>query len=178
MREKPGQIVFISQDCRSNGNATGKYGIYEGDMPFLIIVFGQGGSLEYECQYTNETVDAIDDYGLTERGEFSKEAAKSLGIRLPMTDENSTQDEQMQALGKIWDEARKMEAASAGFYQIHRNPRIRLEDGTRIWGCECYWKAVECKVAPEQIAAVLESDQQGISKFQSMFANLLEAIAQ
>lgn len=35
------------------------------------------------------------------------------------------------------------------------NPRIRLEDGSCIWGIECWWDEVEDKAPPLRVAQVM-----------------------
>lgn len=36
------------------------------------------------------------------------------------------------------------------------NPRIRLENGTAIWGCECWWTPIEKAMPLEEEQATLE----------------------
>lgn len=49
------------------------------------------------------------------------------------------------------------------------NPRMRLQDGSVIWGCECWWKPVE-------EAGPLPQMQQELEKYKEFVRGLLKEI--
>lgn len=113
---KPGMRVLISRDCREGEPATGKYGTMEGDFP-LTVSFG------YQPTENDETkwADGEWDYGKYKSGELKLK-----------TDGRHAKDVFIE-----WEQGQPQPRPY--FAMVHTNPRIRLDDGSVIWGAECWW---------------------------------------
>jgi len=135
---KPGTKVYITKDIRDGGTASGKVGTYEGMFP-LTVVFGYGetpdeqstfaeGEYLYE-DYKNSTV-------VIEAVTFPN--GKSIELQEPMP------------INKVFVEWERGKPRPAPFFAMpFDNPRIRLEDGSVIWGVECWWEEWHEDLTPE-----------------------------
>lgn len=56
------------------------------------------------------------------------------------------------------------------YYFVTHNPRIRLEDGSFIWGDQCWWSS--------DVEGDLAEQQQEVKLFCEMYAALLDRMAQ
>src|SRR5688572_33502236 len=111
---EPGARVRIIQDCREGSPATGKYGVYEGDFPFDIMVQFNGEIKELSpWEYAAATVTVG-------------------GKEVPLSD-----------VSPIYrgDTPRPLEGSN--YAVACTNPRIRLDSGEVIWGAECWWNIAD-----------------------------------
>ncbi len=111
----PGAKVLIASDCRGDGlhgKANGFVGVYEGEFPRrCVIAFRASATDKFR-------VSAL----------FSYEAAQKLKFFDVMKHENP------------WESSTGLsEIVGEPFIVIECNPRIRLPDGSVIWGDECWW---------------------------------------
>jgi hypothetical protein len=119
-----GARVRIVEDCRKGGGATGMYGVYQGPQPFSLLVQFDGHIHEM----------GFDEYAKT---------------RVPvLTGENPTigffEMVPLPQASPIWiPGATHQPARESNFAIVDDNPLILLDDGTEIWGCECWWDMAE-----------------------------------
>ena len=129
---QPGTQVYITMDCREGGPATGQIGTYEGDFP-LTVAFG--------VEKANGEFLFID-------GEYSYQAYKD-GL-ITVEDGRAAKD--------VYPEWKKGQPRPAPlFAMVEDNPRIRLSDGSVIWGCECWWGEVEGGTFDKAVEATHET---------------------
>jgi len=112
---EPGTRVLISEDCRDGSPATGKYGTLEGDFPFTVSL-GYQANENHEIQWAN--------------GEFSYEDYKSGKLK-------NNSGVPANSVFKEWEQGQPQPRPL--FAMVMTNPRIRLDDGSVIWGAECWW---------------------------------------
>lgn len=68
----------------------------------------------------------------------------------------------------LWDDG---EQPGDRFAMVMKNPRIRLDDGSIIWGCECWWgKADE--------GVTLEDAQEQTEEMKQLLRDVYEALAE
>jgi len=112
---KIGARVLISEDCRDGGTATGKTGVYEGDFP-LTVSFGWQDSDEDNASW--------------KPGEYAYDDYKSGFIKL----------QDGRPANEFYIEWVQGQPKPRPFFAMpFTNPRIRLDDGSVIWGCQCWW---------------------------------------
>lgn len=134
---KPGTKVLISQDCRDGHPATGQIGIYEGDFPYSV-------TLGYRPEGVEET---------EWKGEFGYDDYKSGAVKF----KGGT------PVNSIYAEWVLGEKQPAPFFAMpSNNPRIRLPDGSTIWGAECWWGEVVEGVTLEEAQAQTEEVKKAI----------------
>ena len=140
-----GTKVLISQDCRPGGPATGKIGTYEGDFP-LTVVFGYQPTPKHETDWKD--------------GEYPYEDYRSGFIKM----------QNGQPANQIYLEWEPGKECPLPFFAMPMtNPRIRLEDGSVIWGCECWW-------GPVVDGLTLEKAQEQTENTKIALAALIEAL--
>lgn len=121
---EPGTKVFITEDCREGGAATGQVGIYEGEFPLTIML----GRIDEE----NERIDWHGEYW------YEDYASGKLKVR------TGTPTPARDIYSERWVGSGSLRAVGDGPYGAliavpMLNPRIRLEDGSVIWGTQCWW---------------------------------------
>lgn len=154
MSKNIGARVLISEDCREGGKATGMYGTYEGDFP-LTVVFG------YQPNKESKT-----DWKL---GEYSYEDYKSGFIKM----QDGTPANEFY---KEW--VRGQECPRPFFAMPMDNPRIRLDDGSIIWGCQCWWGEVIDGLTLQEAQKCTEEVKEGIRSLVSAISKIEDDIDQ
>lgn len=175
-KPEPGCLVLITQDCREGSPATGEYGVYEGDKPIGICYrypFTENADNKNwrECMYSETNLNAFKVFGFVLTSEIVQQVGGELGYELPMKGDGP---EVMRAMVEIHEESEKR-LATVPHYYIRTNPRIRLENGTYIWGAQCWWKAVDAKIPPDELKTALAKGQDSIAQFCEVFSDLLKA---
>jgi len=127
-----GARVLITEDCRKGGNAAGQTGVYEGDFP-LTVVFGYQGQEDDEPNW--------------KPGEYSYEAYRDGSLKM-------VNGEPASLYYLEWERGKPCPRPL--FAMPYDNPRIRLEDGSIVWGCECWWTEVEDGMTLETAKAQTE----------------------
>jgi len=145
MLRQPGMEVIIIEDCRNVADVSGQKGIYEGDFPRGAVVFNESDAREvyYDAFVSGELVKLIP-YWCPRR-----DMAHPLGDGYPVV--YGTDPEP-----PYWFET--------------RNPRIRLTDGSIIWGDECWWGPVE--------GAPLEEAKQKLEEHKSLMREAMQALSE
>lgn len=126
-------MVLIVEDVRDGSPATGKTGIYEGDFP-LMVCLGYQINEEVETEW---------------RGEWDYQEYISGNLKLI---------DGTAAIEKFPEWKQGQSQPRPFFAMVMKNPRIRLEDGSIIWGAECWWKPLD-KASP-----TLEEDKQELEE--------------
>ena len=139
---KAGTKVLIVEDVRDGAPATGKTGIYEGDFP-LTACLGYQINEDVETEW---------------RGEWDYQ--EYISGKLKLIDGTPANTKFIE-----WNPP--LPQPRPFFAMVMENPRIRLKDGSVIWGVECWWKPLD-KSAP-----TLEENKQELEE-QKVF---LRAIA-
>lgn len=168
-----GKLALIVKDCRDGEPATGKHGICEGDIP-IRFTFKKPGESYKTCEYSEENENLLIACGFVHMNTLTDMAAKDLGLTLPMHGDGP---ETQEAFKKHWNRLNELEEQYP-FYFESTNPRILLEDGSRIWGCECWWKTVESKIPDDKLQEVLEAGEKSIEGFCQVFKALLEQMTE
>lgn len=157
MLAKPGDKVLIIEDCREGSPATGQVGVYAGEFPRGAIVFLEGGARElYYDEFISGDLRFI-------RGEWE---GKSLVDMIPFW---SPENREPHPKG----EGHLVTASpdpSPPYWFPSTNPRIRLPDGSVIWGDECWWG--EAKNAPP-----LEEAQADLEDHKTVLRGMAQAMA-
>lgn len=170
-----GRLVVILQDCRDGKNAKGMYGIHEGDWPIAWSYVGRDGSGEIE--YTPENEQILRKYGMIPCDEMNDRTAAILferhGIKLPFA-KGSDINKQMSAFNLLEEYRAEILSEVPGEYFPHTNPRIRLEDGSTIWGYECWWKPMDARVSAEEMEQVLADGEKGIELHCNLIRKLIQ----
>lgn len=171
-----GKLAIVLKDCRENSPAKGRYGICEGNFPVGWNYSGPNGKPSGECLYTPENEKILrEKYGFILIEELGDRVAQILleqhDIALPLLEGISKEEERHASslYSQTFDELRK----TTGIYFEHTNPRIRLEDGSVIWGYECWWKPLDAKVSDDRLSEVLESGEADIKRFCEVLNSLL-----
>ena len=119
---RPGDKVFILEDYRAGAMATGQVGAYEGDFPRTAIVCAGGRSADFDYdQFVSGRVKMVDGRQMCQVVPYWSargEASPVPGGRV------------------VTGEAEKL----LMYWFWTDNPRIRLQDGSVIWGDECRWE--------------------------------------
>lgn len=125
--------MLIIEDCREGAPATGKTGIYEGDFPVgVYFVLGEDVSQQYSFdKYEQGTLwlghlPARFHFAITGR---NMKAAMDAAER------------PVKECYPIWQTGTEQPAGPCAM--THDNPRIRLDDGSVIWGYQCWWRSLE-----------------------------------
>lgn len=108
-----GSMVHIDMDCRKPATATGKYGVLEGEFPRTVVVV-------HKAQ-VRDTQDHMQEFA------YDEFMAWNLKQEEPVPEINH--ETLMQS-----DKSQQV------YFYVHTNPRIRLDDGSVIWGDECWWQ--------------------------------------
>ena len=170
-KETP-RLVLITQDCREEGSATGLYGLYQGEFP-RSIQYALGGAKQpwNHCGYSQEVMDKIQEIGMVEPKFFTDLAAGQLGLILPMF---GCDEQVIKSMEKLHDLSEKLRKDSdSGCYFIRKNPRILMEDGTHIWGDQCWWKPVKGKESnKEELDQLLKRSHLQVEAFSRLIASL------
>jgi hypothetical protein len=142
MRNKPGDKVLIIEDCREGGQAAGQIGIYEGDFPHTVVlsIGGEDGFLNGEWLF--------EDY---ESGKLVANGGTPIKDIYPLWEKGTPKP-------------------TGRFAMAMDNPRIRLNDGSVIWGCQCWWG--DAATAP----ATLEEAQADLEKTKAFYRGIARAI--
>lgn len=186
MRE-PGTRVLIIQDCRDGGTATGQIGTYEGYFPRSIVAVIDGHVVEHEYDdWVNGRV-AVDNrvFALNDAGEsvLAEGEIVSLIDIVPHFDAivHSLQEYEeanpepefpgLDASDEKWDEyhaalTRWRRGFGTNYWYERMNPRIRLDDGSVIWGIECWW-------GPAENAPPLEKAQELVEIKKARYRSIL-----
>lgn len=126
---KTGAKVLITKDIRDAGTASGQVGIYEGDFP-LTVVFGYGASKDADVVWVD--------------GEFMYEDyKKATAVIEAVTTKDGVVHElkEPKPINEVFVEWVRGQARPVPFFAMSfHNPRIRLPDGSVIWGAECWWE--------------------------------------
>jgi len=142
---KVGSRVLVSEDCREWGKATGQYGVYEGDFP-LTVVFGYQSGDNANAEW--------------KPGEYSYEAYKDGSLKL-------ADGRPVSAVYREWLHG---EPCPLPFFAMPmENPRIRLDDGSVIWGCQCWWGEADDGVTLEEAQEQTEAVKVLIGRFVEHF---------
>lgn len=120
----PGMRVLITEDCRDGGGATGKVGIYEGDFAHTIML----GRIDEE----NERIDWHGEYWYEDYA--SGKLKVRTGTPIPARD---VYTERGVGSGSLCDVGDGPYGALIAVPIL--NPRICLDDGSVIWGAQCWW---------------------------------------
>lgn len=129
MKIKPGTKVLVTKDIREGGKASGQVGVYEGDFP-LSVVFGYGETADSDVVW-------VDGEYLYE--DYKKASAAIDGVTL--SDGSLIELHQSKPLNEVFIEWERGKPRPVPFFAMPMmNPRIRLEDGSVIWGAECWWE--------------------------------------
>lgn len=158
MLAKPGDKVLIIEDCREGSPATGQVGVYEGKFPRAAIVRGLGFWREYSYDVF------IEGKVRFTAGEFTLDPLVkhipfwSLGNREP-----HPKGEGFPVLATAHD-------PKPPYWFSTDNPRIRLPDGSTIWGDECWWG--DAKTAPP-----LEEAQADLKDHKTVLRGMAQAMA-
>ena len=142
MLAKPGDKVLIIEDCREGSPATGQVGVYEGDFPRGVLVMFADRSREFD--YTSFVEGAVrysGDHPLVDR---------PLVSHIPFW---TVEGRYEHPLG---DEYPVMPDKTKPFWFPTDNPRIKLPDGSVIWGDECWWRDAENAPPLEEAQADLK----------------------
>ena len=123
--EMVGKRVRISQDCRDGSPATGAYGIYEGDFPISAIINDRGNYREV-------------DYNQFIQWNQKREHP------LPNLVDLVAQEPKYEGPIQDWKPVER----DYPFWFPETNPRIKLDDGSTIWGCECWWGVIDDEDPP------------------------------
>lgn len=118
MTIKAGDKVFITEDCRPGSPATGQVAIYDGDHPRTIIlgqVLTDKGRIDWIGEYN------YDSYA---------SGRLTIGGTIPA---RAVYLEQ----APVGDLPQLVDGACIAVPFL--NPRMRLDDGSVIWGDECWW---------------------------------------
>lgn len=134
-----GTRVFITEDCRDGGEATGQFGIYEGDFPFSVIL----GT----CPPGQEDVQ----WG--RRYSYDRYVSGSLLL----SDGTPVKDVYIE-----WERGKEQPAPKLAM--PIDNPRIRLADGSVIWGCECWWCEAKEDIDPAAATEALEDQKEWLGR--------------
>lgn len=158
MLAKPGDKVLIIEDCREGSPATGQVGVYEGEFPRGAIVFVPDGSKEF-CYdefvsgKTRAAGGAFDGHSLAKLIPFwspGGDEPHPCGDDFPMKDGASLEPP---------------------YWFSSTNPRIKLPDGSTIWGDECWWG--DAKNAPP----TLEEAQADLEDHKTILRGMAQAMA-
>ena len=123
---KPGAKVLIIEDCREGGQATGLVGVYEGEFPRSVIVVLVEKMIEYDYDgFINGDVRFKTDGGVL--------GGKPAVHYIPYY---TVDGRHKHPLGGEYPA--KPDDATPFWFETN-NPRIRLPDGSAIWGDECMW---------------------------------------
>lgn len=129
MKHKPGDRVLIIEDCREGSPTTGQIGVYEGMFPISVFLHDGENFLPGEWNF--------------EEYDSGRLAIATDGVSI-------------KELYPLWVEGE--ERPEGPFALANENPRIRLEDGSVIWGCQCWWGQAETRGIATAINAVCEND--------------------
>lgn len=132
---KANQKVRIIEDCREGSPATGKFGVYEGDFPFSVMVM-RYNDFTKEKRVTEHAYDWWMESGWTE----------------------------------YYPEYKEQEPKPESYWFAVTNPRIRLEDGSVIWGYECWWEPVKNEMLS------LEESQKDLEGYKDVLRGVIEAM--
>lgn len=165
-------LALITQDCREEGSATGLYGIYEGDFPRSIQYALAGANQPWNhCQYSEEIMQIMKNIGMVEPKFFNDLAAGQLGLSLPIF---GCDEHVMKTMENHYNLSEKLRKESdSGCYFIRKNPRILLEDGSYVWGDQCWWTAVE---GNERINELLGRSKLQVEAFSRLVASFESSI--
>lgn len=152
MRYRPGDRVLIIQDCRDGSPATGQHGVYEGDKPWGIWLVGpadEDGRCAVGPEYHHDDYEsgAVElRHVLRDDPDFVKQCRVTGMAFTPAKD--------------IWPVQQEGDGPPGELFAVpHLNPRIRLDDGSVIWGIECWWRSLEEEPAydmEEEVASLEE----------------------
>lgn len=144
MKYEPGTRVLIIEDCRDGSPATGQVGVYEGEQLRKAIVRLVDSGKEY--LYWPFVNGEIEFSGGTLKG-------KPLVSVIPFW---APRDYMNHPVGEGFPIVRGSDPPSP-FWFFSLNPRIRLADGSVIWGDECWWGDAE--TAPPLDEAVKDLEE-------------------
>jgi hypothetical protein len=158
MKHEPGMKVLIIEDCRPDGKAAGQIGTYEGDQPYSVNVSIYSVDREFDYKSFMKWNDEQDN------------PLPALG------DVNFDDDPCPQPEGndlhaafehfEKWTEWAERNKYRMAYYVVRENPQIHLDDGSVIWGIECWWTPVDG-------APPLEEAQRQTEETKSLFRKLL-----
>lgn len=153
--EKPGDKVVIVEDCRDvPSKADGQVAVYEGDFPRSVILMrdipGKEPEVLGECTYEQYQDDNFTIMNKSTNEEFVVHdlfAEWNDGIPKPK--------------GRL-------------IAMVSNNPRMRLADGSVIWGDECWWSAKRA----EEGNPTLEQRKESLSIHKDVLARAMRALTQ
>ena len=127
---KPGDRVLIIEDCRDGSPATGLVGVYEGDFPRGVVVFVSDGAEKF---YYDEFISGRTRAG---GGPFNREPLVNI---IPFWSPDGSRPHPCGEGLYVTVSC----SPSPPYWFPTDNPRIRLPDGSIIWGDECWWGDAE-----------------------------------
>jgi hypothetical protein len=129
-----GKRVRITQDCRDGSPANGMYGIYEGDFPVGAVVNDRG-------KYHTYDYDAFVKWNEAQPNP------------IPELEKLIAQEPKYEGSMQDW----KPPVRDYPVWFAETNPRMKLDDGSTIWGYECWWALIDKDDPPME---VLQKGQQ------------------
>ena len=121
MRQEPGSKVLIIEDCREGSPATGQVGIYEGEFPRGAVVFLHDGAKELNYEpFINKEI------------KFTGGKWEGLPV-VTMVPFWSPGGREPHPLGETYPVVTDPKPEPPYWFPTD-NPRIRLPDGSVIWG--------------------------------------------
>jgi len=143
MKHEIGKRVRITQDCRAGSPATGAYGIYEGDFPISAII------------------NMGDNYREVDYEEFIEWNEKQENP-IPSLIDLVAKEPKYEGPMEDW----KPKKYDFPVWFPHTNPRIRLDDGSTILGCECWWAVIDNDDPP--LDELKKAEQETISALKGL----------
>lgn len=157
VKHKPGTKVLIIEDCRDGGPATGQVGVYEGDFSRGAVVRFEDRSIEY----------CFDEFV---KGSIRYTGGLFIGRLVVDHVPYWSPSGQPHPVSDSHPITHAKEPA-VPFWFDTTNPRIRLPDGSVIWGDECWWGDAET-------APPLDEAQAGLKQHKAVLAGMLQALAE
>lgn len=159
MLAKPGDKILIIEDCREGSPATGQVGIYEGEFPREATIRGLGFWREYSYDVF------IEGKVRFTAGEFT---LAPLVNHIPFW---SPGNREPHPKGEGHPITASLEPSPPYWFPTN-NPRIKLSDGSVIWGDECWWG--DAKTAPP----TLEEAQTDLEDHKTVLRGLVQAMSE
>ena len=155
MRVKPGTRVLIIEDCREGGRVTGQIGVYEGDFPYSVIVANGGVHSEHEYEQFMQWNQQERPIPSIEGVDFKDDPRP----QRPAEDADEATTKEWMVTWDAWWERNRVRMV---YYGVNNNPRILLEDGSVIWGAECWWGTADDAPPLEEAQAQTEELKEAI----------------
>ena len=174
-----GARVVVSRDCRDGEPATGKAGIYLGDMPQQIYVKPPTKPAK-PYPFSAEVLDWLEECQIKEYFEAVSEPARQryfeqTGFQFPIP-KGFPEAEGMKHFNAYLEISNALER-EAWHWFLHRSPLIAVGDidgeVDYVWGCECYWRELKPDEEPQPEQEAAKAD-----RWAGMLATTIAALAE